>query len=61
MFADRHTVEPHPIGVRLLVERYGQTVGGSLVAGDIHANPIPQVHEIAASRHGSEPPAADLL
>jgi hypothetical protein len=61
MFADRHAVEPHPIGVCFLVERYGQTVGGGLVAGEVHANPIPQVHEIAASRHGSESSAANLL
>lgn len=61
MLADRHTVKPHPIGVRLLVERYSQTVGGGLVAGEVHANPVPQVNEIAASHHGDEPPAADLL
>lgn len=61
MFADRHAVEPHPIGVRFLVERYGQTVGGGLAAGEVHANPIPQVHEIAASCHGSESSAANLL
>lgn len=61
MLAYRHSVEPHPIGVRLLVKRYGQTVGGGLVAGEVHANPVPQVHKIAASRHGDEPPAAYLL